>query len=88
MAITEAFYFSVYTQPGEWLNLEVMFKPSIIMAPLHQIMKAPGSQMEESLLCSKELVTEFILLFSPLSYSAVAMLIQANRSQFSIPSSG
>lgn len=68
--------------------MEVMFKPSIIMAPLHQIMKAPESQMEESLLCSKELVTEFLLLFSPQSYSAMAMLIQANRSQFSIPSSG
>ena len=67
--------------------MEVMLKPSIIMALLRQITKAPESQMEESLLCSKELVTEFFLLFSPLSCSAMEML-QANRSQFSTPSSG
>lgn len=56
--------------------------PRTVMPPLCQIRKAPESQLEESFLCSKELVTGFLLLFSPLPYSALEMLIQANESQF------
>ena len=57
----------------------MLLLPRALMPPLRQMRKAPESQLEESFLCSKELVTGFLLLFSPLPYSALEMLIRLMR---------